>query len=241
MPAYRISRYPLTNAEYARFIEAGGYDERRYWTEAGWAWREKNGVTQPAYWEDEGWNRPDYPVVGVSWYEAVAYCRWLTEELRVTGYELRVGGRDNGTSTRDFGSGRYEVRLPTEAEWEKAARGEHARRWPWGDDFDPARANTYESGPGRTTPVGKYSPAGDSPYGAADMAGNVWEWCSSLYRGYPYDPDDGREDWEAEGRRVLRGGSWGNVALLTRCAARYRDRPDFRSNNAGFRCVLRFS
>jgi len=225
LPAYRIGRYPLTNAEYARFVEAGGYDERRYWTEAGWTWREKNGVTRPGYWEDEKWNRPDYPVVGVSWYEAVAHCRWLTEALQV------AEALDEGEV----------VRLPTEAEWEKAARGEHARQWPWGDDFDPARANTGEGGPRRTTPVGKYSPAGDSPYGAADMAGNVWEWCSSLSGGYPYDPDNGREDLEAGGARVLRGGSWLNAARAARCACRSRYNPDGRNNGVGFRCVLRFS
>jgi formylglycine-generating enzyme required for sulfatase activity len=138
--------------------------------------REENSVTQSGLWEDERWNRPDHPVVGVSWYEAVAYCRWLTEALQA------AGALDESEV----------VRLPTEAEWEKAARGEHARRWPWGDDFDPAWAITGESGLRRTTPVGKYSPAGDSPYGAADIAGNVWEWCSSLYRDYPFDSDDGR-------------------------------------------------
>jgi len=221
LSAYRFGRYPLTNAEYARFVEADGYANPDYWTAAGWRWREEKGVTQPRYWEEEMWNRPDHPVVGISWYEAVAYCRWLTEALRAAGL------LDEGEV----------VRLPTEAEWEKAARGEHARQWPWGDDFDPARANTGERGPGRTTPVGRYSPAGDSPYGAADMAGNVWEWCSSLFRDYPYDPDDGREDLEAERDRVLRGGSWSHYRDYARCAYRYWGSPYVSHDGIGFRLV----
>ncbi|MFB0536058.1 MAG: SUMF1/EgtB/PvdO family nonheme iron enzyme, partial [Anaerolineae bacterium] len=221
LPAYRIGRYPLTNAEYARFVEAGGYANPDYWTAAGWDWREENDITQPRYWEDEKWNRPDHPVVAVTWYEAVAYCRWLTETLQA------AEALDEGEV----------VRLPTEAEWEKAARGEHARQWPWGNDFDPARANTREGGPGRTTAVGKYSPAGDSPYGAADMSGNVWEWCSSLSGDYPYDSDDGREELEAGGRRVLRGGSWDIYRVDARCAFRYRLDPDDRYVGVGFRCA----
>jgi formylglycine-generating enzyme required for sulfatase activity len=222
LPAYRMGRYPLTNAEYTSFIEADGYAHPDYWTTAGWAWREEEGITQPRYWEDEKWNRPDYPVVGVSWYEAVAYCRWLTEALRTAG----ALGEDEV------------VRLPTEAEWEKAARGEHARRWPWGDDFDPARANTGEGRPSRTTPVGKYSPAGDSPYGAADMAGNVWEWCSSLYVDYPYDTGDGREDLEAGAPRVVRGGSWDLSQSNARCAFRLSYVPDDWDPDFGFRIVV---
>ncbi|MDH4137500.1 MAG: SUMF1/EgtB/PvdO family nonheme iron enzyme [Anaerolineae bacterium] len=221
LPAYRIGRYPLTNAEYARFIEAGGYANPDYWTAAGWAWREESGVTQPGYWEDKKWNRPDHPMVGVSWYEAVAYCRWLVEALQV------AGALDEGEV----------IRLPSEAEWEKAARGEHARRWPWGDDFDPAKANTAETGPGRTTPVGQYSPAGDSSYGAADMAGNVWEWCSSLYLGYPYDRGDDRGDLEAGGGRVLRGGSWLDHRVSARCASRNWDLPSLSHRSIGFRLV----
>jgi iron(II)-dependent oxidoreductase len=211
LEAFRIGRYPATNAQYACFIEDGGYENQAYWTEAGWAWREGEGITQPGYWGDSKWKQPDCPVVGVSWYEAVAYCRWLSE---ATGQEFR---------------------LPTEAEWEKAARGEHGREWPWGNEFGSGKANTSEGSPGRTTPVGQYSPAGDSPYGAADMAGNVWEWCSTLERDYPYQPDDGREDLDAEGSRVLRGGSWRYYRWSARCAARLRDGPVDRSDVIGFR------
>ena len=211
LDAFRIGRYPVTNAQYARFIEERGYENQAYWTEAGWAWREGEDIAQPRYWEDTRWNQPNHPVVGVSWYEALAYCRWLSE----------AAGQ--------------EFRLPSEAEWEKAARGEHGREWPWGNEFDSEKANTNEGGPGRTTPVGQYSPAGESPYGASDMAGNVWEWCGTLKRDYPYQPDDGREDLEARGSRVLRGGSWGSLQRDARCAYRHRYSPDLRNYLIGFR------
>lgn len=143
------------------------------------------------------------------------------------------------------------------------------RRYLWGDEFDPARCNTGKRGGGReprrslwrrlfrrkeelalptvagqgTTPVGAYSPGGDSPYGVADMAGNVWEWTSSLYRPYPYQPDDGREDPEASGWRVLRGGSWFNEARFARCSSRVDSHPDYYDVHyyvsLGFRCVVR--
>jgi len=213
LDAFRIGRHPVTKAQYARFMEDEGYENQACWTEAGWAWREGEDVAQPRYWEDARWNQPDHPVVGVSWYEAVAYCRWLSE---VVGQEFR---------------------LPTEAEWEKAARGEHGREWPWGNEFDPQKANTSESGLRHTTPVGQYSPDGDSPYGAADMAGNVWEWCSTLRRDYPYQPDDGREDIEAGGGRVLRGGSWYYNLDFARCAFRLRSFPVTRDGFIGFRVV----
>jgi serine/threonine-protein kinase len=208
-----IGRTEVTNAQYRPFVEAGGYQQRELWTQAGWTWREANNVTQPGCWNDEQWNQPAYPVVCVSWYEAVAYTRWLAQE---TGLD---------------------VRLPTEAEWEKSARGTDGRRFPWGDDWDETKANTSEGGADRTTSVGDY-PAGASPYGALDMAGNVWEWTSSLYKGYPYDPADGREDLGAEGVRVLRGGSWGSEFRWARCAARVRDNAYDGLANFGLRVVL---
>jgi formylglycine-generating enzyme required for sulfatase activity len=187
-----IGRYPVTNAQYQRFVEARGYEEREYWKDEGWQWKQREGWTEPRFWDDPEWNQPDQPVVGVSWYEAEAYARW-------------AGGR-----------------LPIEQEWEKAARGIDGRQYPWGDGFDPGRCNTDESDIKKTTPVGKYSPDGDSPYGLADMAGNVWEWCTDWY--------DKRKD-----TKVLRGGSWFINQRDARCSFRSRGNPHLRGGSVGFR------
>ena len=155
----------MTNAQYAAFVRAGGYRQRRYWTAAGWRWREGDDVVAP---EDYGepYNLANHPVVGVSWYEAVAYCRWLTEALRAAG-EL-----DEGET----------VALPGEAEWEKAARSADGRSYPWGDAPDPDRANYDDTGIGATSAVGCF-PGGASPYGVEDLSGNVWEWCHTRWEG----------------------------------------------------------
>jgi formylglycine-generating enzyme required for sulfatase activity/Cdc6-like AAA superfamily ATPase len=170
----------------------------------------------PWFWDGDDYpeGKGDHPVVYVSWHDALAYCEWLSEK---TGQAYR---------------------LPTEAEWEKATRGTDGRIYPWGNEWDETKLNSREGGPGDTTPVGQYSPGGDSPYGAADMAGNVWEWTRSLDRGYPYDPADGREDLDSEGPRVLRGGSFNYGRDRARCAARYRRRPDYGVTYYGFRVVV---
>jgi formylglycine-generating enzyme required for sulfatase activity len=226
LAAYAIGRYPVTNAEFARFIEDGGYRTRDYWTEAGWKQKESEGWKQPRYWEDDQWNDPSQPVVGVSWYEAAAYCNWLA---------ARTG---------------KPYRLPTEAEWEKAARGSDGRRYPWGNQWDPGRCNNKESGPGRTTPVGAYS-GGDSPYGVGELAGQVWEWCSSKYGGvearpkfgYLYRSGDGREELEGDDTRILRGGSWysDSPAAVCRCGYRVGGDPWYGNYNWGFRCARTLS
>jgi formylglycine-generating enzyme required for sulfatase activity len=154
----------------------------------------------------------DHPVVNVSWYDALAYCHWLNTE---TGQVYR---------------------LPTEAEWEKAARGTDGRPYPWGEEFDKTRCNTGEGGIGRTTPVDAY-PGGASPYGVMDLIGNIWEWCNSLFIDYPYRAGDGREDKSAEGWRVLRGGSWFDMEWGARAARRLSGPPDSASRNTGFRVV----
>jgi formylglycine-generating enzyme required for sulfatase activity len=132
----------------------------------------------------------------------------------------------------------YAFRLPSEAEWEKAARGEFGFEWPWGNEFDPNKCNSSEGGKGGTTPVGLYSSAGDSPYGCADMVGNVWEWTQSLWKNYPYDAKDGREDVKSTDTRVLRGGSFLNDRRSVRCAYRVRGGPNNRVRYRGFRVVV---
>jgi formylglycine-generating enzyme required for sulfatase activity len=156
----------------------------------------------------------NHPVVKVTWKDAQVFCDWLN---------------------REFGSSiprSLLFRLPTEAEWEKAARGTDGRICPWGDDFDSSKCNSEKSGLGRTSPVGAYSPHGDSPFGCADMSGNVWEWTASLwgkkpdkpYYGYPYNPRDGRENQKAadDVYRILRGGSFNFGVWYARAAVRGR-------------------
>ncbi|MFA7240369.1 MAG: SUMF1/EgtB/PvdO family nonheme iron enzyme [Sulfuricellaceae bacterium] len=178
-----------------------------------------SGYEPPKYWNGK---RPprgkeSHPAVGASWHDAQSYCRWLGEAI----------GKP--------------VALPSEAQWEKAARGaDDARQYPWGEVFDAARCNVRESGFGDTTPVGIF-PNGASPYGCLDMAGNVWEWTRSLYKEYPYDPGDGREELGIDGGRVVRGGGWGSRPDYARCAFRNWNRPVVRSGNLGFRVVLRSS
>jgi formylglycine-generating enzyme required for sulfatase activity len=322
---YVVGLYPVTNAEYACFIQDGGYQEEDCWeTEnarawlrgaldlsgpwlkrwrqiAGWvregqvdpdewlaqrrispdeaetwkwagaasdeeleaAVRQASGAagsgqrpTQPRFWDDARYNNPSQPVVGVCWFEAMAYCAWLTEQFRVSSSEFGVlsfGLPADALSRLGTQNSKLEtlrVRLPSEAEWEKAARwdGAAARRYPWGDGWDEGRANALEGRVLTTSPVGIY-PEGASPYGALDVAGNVWEWTRSRWGaeverpdfGYPYRLDDGREDEGATDLRVVRGGSWDSEARHARAAFRYRDLPGDRSGNLGFRLVLQLS
>ena len=211
--AYRLSRYPVTVAQYAAFVEGGGYREAKYWTKAGWQWRQSEKVGSPTDY-DEVYQTPNHPRVGVSWYEAVAFCRWLSERLG------------------------FEVSLPTEAQWERAARHTDGRTYPWGKAEDVGgRANVTESGIGSTSAVGMF-PQGAAQCGALDMAGNVWEWCRTKrtkdYQGYEQKGDD---DLEGEEPRVLRGGAWCYPNDRARCSDRFRLVPDDRFMHFGFRLV----
>jgi formylglycine-generating enzyme required for sulfatase activity len=270
LPAYSVARYSVTNAEYALFVDDGGYREERWWGEVGWQWRQggpeahagaiedwlayrvklrEYGVEKaarqfnwmpsrrrfweevvqlseeetqerarrifdrpfdrPAYWDDRDLSNPGRPVVGVNWYEAAAYCAWLSA---VTGREFR---------------------LPTEVEWEKAVRGTNGRRYPWGEKFDAAKCNTVEGQVYTTTPVGLY-PNGVSPCGLFDGAGNVWEWTEDWYQ--MYSGGEPSDDF-GEKFRAVRGGSWYLDQYLARCAYRFRYVPVVFSDDVGFRVV----
>jgi formylglycine-generating enzyme required for sulfatase activity len=213
LPAFEIARIPVTNALYAAFVAATG-------AHAPSTWR---GPQPPAALRD-------HPVVDVSWDEANAFCVWLNREILDFG--LRIVGYINEQSA--IQNPKSKIRLPTEAEWERAARGVDGRAFPWGAAWDTARANTRESGIAGTTPAGTY-PGGASAVGCLDMAGNVWEWTASLDRPYPYAAGDGREDPRAPGRRILRGGCYANPHGFARCACRFRLLPAVRNPFMGFR------
>ena len=180
------------------------------------AYAKAKGIKHPL----DGWgNKKDHPVVKIKWTDAMEYCQWLNSLLKA---ELPTG---------------LVLRMPAEAEWEKAARGTDGREFPWGNEFDKNKCNTSEGGQGGTTPVGSYSPRGDSPYGCADMAGNVWEWTHSVMKKYPYNGSDGRENEKASGTRVLRGGSFVNDVGFARCASRLDYDVNLLRNRIGFRVV----
>jgi formylglycine-generating enzyme required for sulfatase activity len=231
---YRISRYPITQAQYGAFIKAGGYAERSYWTAAGWQWREAQAQPGPALYPTLRAS-PNQPQVGICWYEALAFCHWLTAATGET------------------------IGLPSEAQWERSARHTDGRLYPWGNHFgvpsapdqegqttgqkqrgNPSAAapcNMRQSGIAQPSPVGLF-PTGDAVCGAVDLAGNVWEWCATPWR-KSYTASAPGVDHGLEGavRRVLRGGSWANEQHLVRCAHRHRNHPDHRGPNVGFRVV----
>ncbi|MFN0120151.1 MAG: formylglycine-generating enzyme family protein, partial [Blastocatellia bacterium] len=180
---------------------------------------------EPEFWNDTRFNNPAQPVVGVTWFEARAYCQWLSANMRAT-----EPGRD------------IIYRLPTEAEFEAAARGPKGRKFPYGKDFDAQRGNTFESHIRRTTPVGIFDNA--TPEGAYDLSGNAWTWTLSVYDQkkypYPYDANDGREDVSLTGvNRALRGGSWYYNGAHCRAVYRYDYAPGARNTYDGFRVVVR--
>jgi len=200
---YYLARNPVTNAQYATFVKATGHQLPEHWSEGKIP-------------ED----KDDHPVVYVSWYDALAYCQWLSN---VTGKNYC---------------------LPTEAEWEKGARGAERCIYPWGNQWDYRKCNSGEGGPTDTTPVGVYL-EGASFYGLLDMIGNVWEWTSTIFRPYPYRADDGREELRTENndlQRVLRGGSFSSYLSRVRTTYRLWSNPmQYCRWDVGFRVALRTS
>src|SRR5262249_44520451 len=224
---FLIDKYPVTNSEYLDFLTAGGYQTRSLWSEAGWKWKEENGITQPLYWSFDGdvWRvremfsndelKPHYPVTGVSWHEAEAYARFVGK------------------------------RLPTEAEWEKIAswnpQTQTKRRFSWGDELPDANCANYAIGGWGTTPVYAFEST-PSSYGCVDMTGNVWEWTATVFNGYPgfkpFPYKENSELWFDGDHRVLKGGSWATRAPLLPCSFRNFWRPQLRIGFAGFRCAM---
>jgi gamma-glutamyl hercynylcysteine S-oxide synthase len=224
--AFVIDTAPVTNAAYAEFIAAGGYDDQRWWTDVGWAYRVKADLTAPRFWLRDGdrWLRdrfgvveplpPDEPVVHVCFHEARAYATWAGK------------------------------RLPTEPEWEKAARYDpatgRARRYPWGDeDPGPEQANLGQRHLS-PAPVGAY-PAGVSPLGVHQLIGDVWEWLDSDFHGYPgfqaFPYPEYSEVFFGGDYKMLRGGSFGTDPAACRATFRNWDHPIRRQIFAGFRCA----
>jgi formylglycine-generating enzyme required for sulfatase activity len=234
LPEFWMAQYPVTNAQFGQFVQAGGYAQARYWPEAKKAniWRDGKIHLE---WAKEIRDAPDdfgepfncsnHPVVGITWYEALAFTRWLDEKLRGLGKIHVVGGKEPTT----WGSSIH-VALPSEAEWEKAARGTDGREYPWEGKIDSNKANMEDSGIGTTSAVGCFA-KGASPYGLQDMSGNVWEWTRTNY-------ETGKDDFQSQETRVLRGGSCGYEARYVRCAYRYRYYPGYGDYNVGFRVVV---
>jgi len=272
LPAFFVGRYTVTNAEYKLFIDAGGYQDERWWTPEGLTWKQGGAdahdsamqswldyrdwlkeqdiaklaenrnwtpgtkrfwqevaqlddeaarerarkqfdrpFDRPGYWDDPALSSPARPVVGVNWFEANAYCAWLSAVIGKT------------------------FTLPTEMEWEKSARGADGHVYPWGDKFDPRKCNSVEGQIYRTTPVGLL-PAGISPNGIFDASGNVAEWTDSWFKAYPGQKEDQSEEY-GEKYRTIRGGSWSDDRGDARCAARYWYVPVYFNDNIGFRLV----
>ena len=201
----------MTNAEYRRFVQAGGYEQSKPW----WSKQAIEEILRysggwpkgPRWWGDPQFDKATQPVVGISWYGAIAYCAWLTVELR----------RQGKIAADEL------VRLPTEAEWEWAAAGTGKRTYPWGDTFAEWRCNTKESALDQTTPVHMY-PDGRTPEGVWDLAGNVWEWSN--------------DDYERWGKALRGGAYWSDAKEVAVAAARDLNVPWLRGVNFGLRVVV---
>jgi formylglycine-generating enzyme required for sulfatase activity len=204
LPAFLIGRHEVTVAQFKTFVDATGFK------------------ADPQSLRGQ----PDHPVAFVSWPDALAYCRWLQQTLTTSAQAPEPVARALREGSR--------VTLPSEAEWEKAARGTDGRIFPWGDTPRQDRANFEASG---VRPVGG-SPCPECPHGLSDMSGNVWEWTRSPYQPYPYDPGDDRAHLEDDALWVMRGGHFADPARNVRTATRGGADPGARRAFIGFRVVI---
>ncbi|MCI0713722.1 MAG: SUMF1/EgtB/PvdO family nonheme iron enzyme [Chloroflexi bacterium] len=221
LPAFYLTRYPVTYRQFQAFLDADdGYDNPDIDWLAGMAADEADKVRENQYFKY--WN---HPRESVNWYQAMAFCRWLSWKLSGEGAAIPALA-----DVQNWG-----VRLPTEFEWEKAARGLTGLKFPYGNTFDPTVSNTPETGINQTSAPGIF-PAGKSPYGIMDMSGNVWEWCLTDYENPQVVISD--ENFSTYVRRMLRGSSWDDTGTDI---FRASDRPGFypfsRSHDIGFRCA----
>ncbi len=220
---FAIARYPVTNAQYRYFHEDGGYRQawQRCWTVEGWQFRESEGWTEPRSWNEVKLSSPNLPVTGISWYEAAAYAAWLAE-----------------TTGKPY-------RLPTEAEWERAARHTDGRTYPWGETWSDGIVNSEETGIGRPSAVGAF-PSAAAACGALDMSGNVWEWCRTRWadeEGNAYAQPwaaDGREEMAGDNSlgRIIKGGSYYHNKNYCPASARRRNHPNLGLDDWGVRLAV---
>ena len=207
--SFKMSKYLVTYQQFQAFVDSGEYDHPDWWNDFPPEYKQQEMAEQNNAYDN-------HPRDRISWYQAVAFTRWLTARLRQAGLlEESV-----------------EIRLPTEREWEFAARGTDERKYPYSGDFDPRKGNTDETGIGRTSAVGLF-PEGASPFGVFDMSGNLWEWCLNNYN----NPDV-TEGYGNGERKVLRGGSFYSVQDLAAASSRYDFNPNRRNYDVGFRLVL---
>ncbi|HEY9845200.1 MAG TPA: SUMF1/EgtB/PvdO family nonheme iron enzyme, partial [Candidatus Caenarcaniphilales bacterium] len=212
LETYWIDRYPVTCRQYQAFMEAGGYSNSRWWSQAGWTWLQSNPVSQPLYWDPA--QAGDHPVCGVSWYEADAYARFVGKRLPL------------------------EAEWEKAASWQPATAKQQT--YPWGETEPTAKQCNHSHNRGQTTPVNHY-PAGQSSYGCYDMLGNVWEWTATPFHPYPgfisYPYAGYSTPYFDNQHYVLKGGSWATRAAVLRCAFRNWYHPGVRQLLAGFRCA----